>query len=132
MSNFKLEQMDMGASDIDSFLGNPAAAEGGAYTGRGLLAKLDVPSFTDYDLQSIQMGGAMLEPAFDRAQQSVTATRKTRVRVASVKQLSPFMRISADTLVHRSNRDLWALRKEGDGDFYIERLFDDNGSPVKG
>ena len=42
------------------------------------------------------------------------------------------MRISAETLIHKSTTDLWALKKEADGKFYIERLFDDNGEPLKG
>lgn len=36
-----------------------------------------------------------------------------------------------DTLVHKATRDLWSL-SEKDGQFVIERLFDDTGGPLKG
>src|SRR5690606_41865172 len=55
-----------------------------------------------------------------------------RVKVASLAQLSGFIRTAEDTLIHKSDRDLWALRKDGSGEFYIERLFDDQGAPLKG
>lgn len=53
-----------------------------------------------------------------------------RRKVGSLSQLDGFQRVSAETLIHRSTNDLWALRKEGE-DFYIERLFQD-GQPLKG
>ena len=34
-------------------------------------------------------------------------------------------------LVHRSTKDLWAVKKDG-GNYAIERLFDDTGKPLKG
>ena len=49
-----------------------------------------------------------------------------------LQDLKGFVRVSADTLIHKSQKDLWALKKEGDGHFYIERLFDDSGEPIKG
>lgn len=55
-----------------------------------------------------------------------------RVKVASLAQLSGFIRTAEDTLIHKSDRDLWALRKDGSGEFYIERMFDDRGAPLKG
>lgn len=66
------------------------------------------------------------------AGQAKTAAQKPmRQKVASLQQLDAFQRVSAETLVHKSTNDLWTLRKEGE-DFYIERLFQDNGEPVKG
>lgn len=132
MSDFKFDQMDMGASDIDSYLSEPHAEDVTVHIGHSMLGNLHMPVQTDFDLQNMQLGGAFLEPAMERAQRNVTAAMKSRTKVGSVGQLSPFMRISSDTLIHKSNRDLWALRKEGDGNFYIERLFDDNGTPLKG
>ncbi len=87
----------------------------------------------DYDLGQIQTSGASgLDALFEREPQLVTANKPKKMRVASLTQLVGFQRISADTLIHKSDRDLWSLKKEGDGKFYIERLFDDNGSPLKG
>lgn len=54
-----------------------------------------------------------------------------RTKVASLQQLDGFDRVSSETLIHRSTNDLWSLRKEGE-DYFIERLFQDNGVPVKG
>ena len=48
-----------------------------------------------------------------------------RVKVASLKQLEPFVRTSSETLINKSTRDMWALGKTEEGDYYIERLFDE-------
>lgn len=55
----------------------------------------------------------------------------TRLKVASLEQLQGFKRVSGETLVNKSTRDLWAIRQEGQ-EFFIERLFQDDGSPLKG
>jgi hypothetical protein len=86
----------------------------------------------DYDLGQIQSSGASgIDALFEREPQLVRPASK-KMRVASLQQLVGFQRVSAETLIHKSDRDLWSLKKEGDGKFYIERLFDDNGSPLKG
>jgi hypothetical protein len=54
----------------------------------------------------------------------------TRVKVATIPDLNGFRRVSADTLVNLASRDLWGIRRDG-GDLYIERLFQDNGAPLK-
>jgi hypothetical protein len=86
----------------------------------------------DFDLGQIQISGASgIDALFEREPQMITAARPKRVRVASLQQLVSFQRVSAETLVHKSNRDLWSLKKDGEK-FYIERLFDDTGKPLKG
>ena len=86
----------------------------------------------DFDLGQIQTSGASgIDALFEREPQMIMAARPKRMRVASLQQLVGFQRVSAETLVHKSNRDLWSLKKEGDK-FYIERLFADNGQPLKG
>jgi len=50
-------------------------------------------------------------------------------RIKTSMDLEGFFKSGTD-LVHKATRDLWALRKEGD-DFVIERLFQDNGEPLK-
>lgn len=85
----------------------------------------------DFDLGSIQGQGSFgLDAFFDNNPSVVTPTPK-RVRIASLSQLKPFIRLSAETLVHKSQRDLWAIKQEGGG-MVIERLFNDDGNPVKG
>ena len=73
--------------------------------------------------------------ASDRPMGAVTvkaaAKAPARTKVASLAQLNGFHRLSAETLVHKSTNDLWTLKKEGD-DYFIERLFQDNGLPLKG
>lgn len=134
MSNFKFEQMDMtGSSDLDSFLASPTNAEGGSYLGHSMLASIDVHTKADFDLRLLHMGtSSSLDAGIPVQQPARPVTASMRTKVASIGQLAPFMRISADTLVHKSNKDLWSLRKEADGTYFIERLFDDNGSPLKG
>lgn len=86
----------------------------------------------DFDLAKFETSGSSgIDALFKREAQLVTPVQGRR-RVASLKDLSGFDRVSAETLVHKSDRDLWSIRKESDGKFFIERLFDDNGEPLKG
>lgn len=36
-----------------------------------------------------------------------------------------------NTLVHKSSQDLWSVKLSEDGSYDVERLFDDNGNPLK-
>jgi hypothetical protein len=84
----------------------------------------------DFDLKDIQISGATgLDVLFQREEHIL---RPYGRKVASLKDLHQFVRLSSDILIHKSDRDLWALKKEGDGNYFIERLFDDNGEPLKG
>ena len=86
----------------------------------------------DFDLGQMQVSGASgIDALFEREPQLVTASKPKRIRVASLQTLAGMERVGAETLVHKSNRDLWALKQEG-GKFFIERLFDDSGNPLKG
>lgn len=53
------------------------------------------------------------------------------MRVAGLGDISGFLRVANDTLIHKSTRDLWSFRQEGE-EYVIERLFDANGEPLKG
>ena len=93
----------------------------------------------DFKLDSINPGGATgMDALFESNPSIVSPVGKAaakaptpRIRVASLKQLDGFHRVSADTLVNKSTQDLWAIRKDGDS-MFIERLFEDNGQPLKG
>jgi hypothetical protein len=92
----------------------------------------------NFKLSSIQSSGAPGMDAFFESEPQIVSPVGTtkvaapqRVKVSSLQQLGSFQRISSDTLVHKSTNDLWALRKDGE-EYYIERLFQDNGSPLKG
>ena len=44
--------------------------------------------------------------------------------------LGEYMKVGTDTLVNRASKDLWAVKQDPNG-FVIERLFSDDGSPLK-
>lgn len=83
---------------------------------------------SDFKVGSIEMGPTSGLDAFLKKNPEIVTPTKS-VRVASLQQLDPFQRISADTLVHKSTQDLWALRRDGN-DLYIDRLVQD-GAVVK-
>ncbi len=85
----------------------------------------------DFDLgRDFEVTGATGLDAFLERQPEMVTPTKT-VRVASLRQLVGFTRINAETLVHKSERDLWAIKRDGDG-MVIQRLFADDGRPLKG
>jgi hypothetical protein len=86
----------------------------------------------DFDLGDIQGSGAVGLDALFQREASLVSVPKGRRKVASLGDLRPFVRLSSDTLIHKSDRDLWTLQKEADGNYFIQRLFDDNGEPLKG
>jgi len=73
-----------------------------------------------------------LKEAREATRQQILQQSRRRVRVGSVSQLNGFVRVSEDTLIHKSTQELWALRKNEAGEYHIERLFDDAGGPLKG
>lgn len=90
-------------------------------------------SHKPFDFSDFQVSGAEgLDAVLARDPQLVAPVKTARRKVASLGDLSSFVRLSSEQLIHKSNRDLWALKKEADGSFFIERLFDDNGEPLKG
>ena len=52
-------------------------------------------------------------------------------RVASLGDLSEFLKVANGALVHKSTKDLWSYSKDADGNFLVSRLFDDEGEPLK-
>lgn len=64
------------------------------------------------------------------ASKSRTAT-VYRMTVTAMGDLTDFLKAGSDEeLIHKSSRDLWKLSK-ANGEFVIERLFDETGSPLK-
>jgi len=67
----------------------------------------------------------------------ITQAPLTNVRLASkrVSSLEGFFVVAGTNLegelVHRSSKDLWSVKLGEDGKYDIERLFDDNGEPLK-
>lgn len=92
----------------------------------------------DFKFESMETSASGLDAFFEREPQVISPgpvpqTKKASVRrkVGSISDLNGFIRASSDTLVHKSTNDLWALRQEGEG-YFIERLFNDDGAPLKG
>jgi hypothetical protein len=84
----------------------------------------------NFDLSTFQVQGASgLDSFLAREPQIVTPT--VRRKVASLQDLSAFTRLSADQLIHKAEKDLWAIKRQGDGSMVIERQFDDNGQPLR-
>jgi hypothetical protein len=94
---------------------------------------------SDFKLDQIQSSSSGMDAFFEQEPQIVApfgqkvaaVAKPTRIKVGSLTQLNGFTRISAESLVHKSTQDLWAITREGD-DMYIQRLFSDNGGPLKG
>lgn len=85
-----------------------------------------------FDFSDFEMTGATgMDAMLAREAHILSPHQGLRKKVASLGDLTNFVRLSNETLVHKSNNDLWALKREGN-DFFIERLFDDNGEPLKG
>ncbi len=59
------------------------------------------------------------------------ANRVASFRVASLGDLTDFLKVSEGTLIHKSTNDLWSFAADGEG-FTLTRLFDDGGEPLKG
>lgn len=64
-----------------------------------------------------------------------TTTRKAhayRMTVTAMGDLTDFLKSAGggDDLIHKSSQDLWKLSKT-EGEFVIERLFDETGKPLK-
>lgn len=45
------------------------------------------------------------------------------IKVAGM-DLTDFMKVSDETLIHKSNKDLWRMMKDKEGNIYIQRLFE--------
>jgi len=41
-------------------------------------------------------------------------------------------KVGSNDLIHKATKDLWSFRDEGEGNYVIERLFDEAGGPLKG
>ncbi len=58
--------------------------------------------------------------------------KASRIKISSLDDLFSFHRISSDTLIHKSNKELWSIKKDDSGEVFIERHFNaDSGEPLK-
>jgi len=52
----------------------------------------------------------------------------TQFRTITAMDLTEFMKVSDETLIHKSTRDLWTMTKDADGNVFIHRKF--NGEDI--
>ena len=57
-------------------------------------------------------------------------SKKSTMRVSSLGDLTDFLKVSKDVLVHKSTQDIWSFKKEGE-DYIIERLLGEDDKPLK-
>ena len=84
-----------------------------------------------FDLSSMQGQGSYGLDAFLEREPQIVTPKTGRRMVASIQDLAGFVRISSDALVHKAERDLWSIKKQPDGSMFVERMFADDGSPLK-
>lgn len=54
-----------------------------------------------------------------------------KIKVASLDDLFSFDRVATDTLIHKSSKELWSINTDENGQTYIAKLFNDDGSPLR-
>lgn len=54
-----------------------------------------------------------------------------RIKISSLADIFSFDRVDKDHLIHKSERDLWKIEQDKEGNVQIARLFN-NGEPIKG
>lgn len=91
--------------------------------------------YDDFDFDTFVMADSGMDSFLADTSSLKTATKLASgshtIRISSVKDLEGFRRVAHDTLVRKSENDLWELKQSGDGEWLIERLCDDNGDPLK-
>lgn len=70
-----------------------------------------------------------------RASHNKRTARNFAFRVSALTNLSDIFRLgtssSGDELVHKATKDLWSFRQDNGGGYVIERLFQEDGVPLK-
>jgi hypothetical protein len=81
---------------------------------------------------NLHLKGKKLGSDFESVKPLVQNPKTASMRVATLGDLTGFLRVSSNLLIHKSTNDLWSVSKTADGAFEVNRLFDDDGSPLKG
>lgn len=84
--------------------------------------------------EDIRYSSSSIDDAFTATPRSsrTASAGAGRLRIASASDLSGFARVAHDKLVHLSKMDFWKLAQDEEGNYYIERLVEDDSSPIKG
>jgi len=84
-----------------------------------------------FDLSDLQVQGSHGLDSFMEREPQVVTPHTARRKIASIQDLAGFARLSNETLVHKADKDLWAIKRQTDGSMFVERMFSDDGSPLK-
>lgn len=69
--------------------------------------------------------GASIEDLNNRNSSSIDEfLGNSSVRKLASSELDDFLKLSEDTLIHKSKKDLWKMMKDDQGNVYIKRLFE--------
>ena len=99
----------------------------------------------EFDLEEVRSPSSGLDHFFEEKSVESTTTvgsklaSKTtgegipnRLKVSSPSELEGFQKISnSDKLIRMSEKDLWAIEENEEEGWVIERLFDEDGEPLK-
>lgn len=86
-------------------------------------------------INDLRFSSSSIDDAFvtQRSQvRTASVGGRGRIRIASASDLAGFSRVASDKLVHLSQMDFWKLAQDEEGNYYIERLIEDDSTPVKG
>ena len=91
---------------------------------------LGAMTVTSSGMDDFLAGEADYAGAFSEFESAISG-EVDRIRIASVEDLKGFERVaSTDTLIRRSEQDFWRLAQDENGEYFIERLFDEEGNPL--
>jgi len=101
---------------------------------KGLLKQMADEGFSPTDKQ-MKVVKEIEEEAKQQAEmkKELKSLKSARaIRVSSIGDLTQFLKRADGKLIHKSTNDLWSYSKGADGQFLVERLFDEEGEPLKG
>ena len=87
----------------------------------------DAETLWDPKMTSPEMMGLNQRTSF-AIDKFLDAENKVRIKISCM-DLTDFMKVSDDLLVHKSKKDLWKMYKDADGNLFITRLFEGDVLP---
>jgi hypothetical protein len=81
--------------------------------------------------QTLGDGVTASKLASKAAGKGIVNNKKASIKVSSLADMFNFGRVADDVLIHKSNKDLWAIEADDSGQVHITRLFDNNGEPLR-
>jgi len=73
---------------------------------------------SDFDFDKFAWSDRDVEPFLRKA-------KRERIKIATIRDLAGFQRVSTNLLVRKSDQSFWELAKDSKGEVVIERVLDD-------